>query len=329
MSHSLLFTLKKSMADENRGHAEIVQQDCPFAAFPIWIFRRNEREGGYLSAKEMIVILAMQSFASGISSGNSVYPGVERLAAMTSLNRKTVMECVKSLCEKGLIEKFQRRSGGVTKSNLYVLKFWVEPERATSAPRAEDSRSPKQEPRVAPKAEPKSEMGEPKSEIDPSRSPLTGLELYPLNNNQIKNNNQIEAPASRPVASGVCKEKVKPKSKAIQEKAEEAILQIPEEYHKYKDILVEWFIARKRRYRKDPEFTRPSLEGLENAKAYDAKCPGMLKEYLQKAAYAGWLSLGWTGHVSDLEKMYRDKQILSRNNPQTPLPLIKPKATLG
>lgn len=120
------------------------------------------------------------------------------------------------------------------------------------------------------------------------------------------------------------KEKPKSRRKTLQEKVDDAILSIPCEYQEHKELLTQWLVGRKEKHKADPEFTTRSIKAMK-----DAKEIGVLKSFLEIAAERKWLSLGFTNYPDTLESLAKERRKAFGNNPQTPLPLIKPKATLG
>ena len=112
----------------------IFKSSYPFIAFPAWIFKKQIEDPEWLSCKEIALILALQSFADGMRGDQAVYPGIERLCKMTALSKRTVIDSIKSLQEKGLVEKTTRYENGERKTNIYTLKIWNHARPAVSEP---------------------------------------------------------------------------------------------------------------------------------------------------------------------------------------------------
>ena len=103
--------------------AQITGQQ-PFTALPNWIFHKQKAEPGWLSAYELAILLALQHFANGLSSGNSVFPSYNTLCAYAGISRKTAIKSIAILQEKGLIKKEARYNENEQKTNVYHLVFW-------------------------------------------------------------------------------------------------------------------------------------------------------------------------------------------------------------
>ena len=112
----------------------IFKSSYPFVAFPAWIFKKQLEEPEWLSCKEIALLLALQSFADGMRSDLSVHPSIERLCKMTAMSKRTIIDCIKQLQEKELIEKTTRYENGERKTNIYTLKLWNHAQPVVSEP---------------------------------------------------------------------------------------------------------------------------------------------------------------------------------------------------
>jgi hypothetical protein len=161
----------------------------PFVAFPSWILKKQIDNPGWLSAKEIAILIALQSFADGMKHDSNVYPSIEKLCAMTSLCRRTVMDSIKDLQLKGLIEKTARYENGERKTNIYTLKLW-------------NHASPLQENAVSGESHlgAKSALTpDPKCKKQQTLGAGFAHELEPLNNNHINPPiSPLETPAPQP-----------------------------------------------------------------------------------------------------------------------------------
>lgn len=70
------------------------------------------------SPTEKLILLALADHAN---DDGSCWPGMERIAEKTGFTRRSVINSVKTLQEKGMLGITKRATGGFKKSNLYTL----------------------------------------------------------------------------------------------------------------------------------------------------------------------------------------------------------------
>lgn len=158
-----------------------VKNAFPFVALPTWIFKWQIENPGWLSSKEIVVLLALQSFADGIREDSTVYPSIERLCLMTSLSKRTIIETVKSLEEKQLLSKTTRYEKGERKTNIYTLKIWnydspLQNKAVSSPSQGCESLSAESAPTPDPKCKNRPTLS---AGFAPKQEPLTKNHIYP------------------------------------------------------------------------------------------------------------------------------------------------------
>ena len=96
----------------------------PFTAIPNWVLRKQAEEGGWLSCTELSVLLTLQFFADGTNINKAVYPSYKTICAYANVSKRTAIDCIASLQEKGLIDKQERFDENGQRSNIYYLNLW-------------------------------------------------------------------------------------------------------------------------------------------------------------------------------------------------------------
>ena len=281
---------------ESSKNDVLFKSSYPFVAFPSWIFTRQLQEPDWLSCKEITLILALQSFADGMQGANDVYPSVERLAKMTALSKRTVIDAIKSLQEKGLIEKATRYKDGERKTNIYTLKIW-------------NHACPLQKNAVSPVSQQASELSaesaltpDPKCKKRQTLGAEFAPKLEPLNKNQI--NPPISPHPSRPAAQDAAQIQKRSERHPEAPTSAQKPLELPAYAEPFREPLEAWLKASRKKHRnKGTSLTPHDLRGLKAA--HDLQ---VLKEFCEFAAKSTWMSLGFSGHVEFLQKLQRDSQ---------------------
>lgn len=96
----------------------------PFTALPNWITKKRAQDQNWMNCHEFCVLHVLQSFANGISGESSAYPSYKTICSHANVSKQTAIACIKSLQEKGLIEKQARKNENGQTSNVYYLKIW-------------------------------------------------------------------------------------------------------------------------------------------------------------------------------------------------------------
>jgi len=282
------------MSDTSKNEV-IFKSGYPFVAFPAWIFAKQMENPDWLSCKEITLILALQSFADGMQGDKTVYPSVERLAKMTALSKRTVIDTIKDLQEKGLIEKETRYKNGERKTNIYTLKIWNHAEPVQEAGVSGSSQGHltlSANPALTP---------DPKCRNRQSLSADPAPKLEPLNNNHIN-------PPISPLTQSRPEEPQPPASQARSQTPPGASvrrseqLQLPAYAEPVRTALEAWLAQSRKKHRSSKRQLSPSdLRGIKAAHEL-----GVLAEYAELASESTWMSLGFSGHVDLLQKLQRD-----------------------
>jgi DNA-binding Lrp family transcriptional regulator len=93
---------------------------------------------GDLSSNETLLLLALNTFIGGDDDGKC-WPGQATLAAMCKFTERTVRNTIKSLEQKGILQKEYRYNQGHRTSNLYRVRFDSIPEKDSSSKPERDS----------------------------------------------------------------------------------------------------------------------------------------------------------------------------------------------
>jgi DNA-binding MarR family transcriptional regulator len=267
----------------------------PFVAFPSWILRKQMEEPGWLSAKEMIVLLALQSFADGMKHDQSVFPSIERLASMTSISGRSIIDLVKSLQEKGLIEKTRRYNDGERKTNIYTLKIWNYDnppikQLAQEVPEGAETLSAGS----ALNPDPTCRNRDPKCRNRMSVSAGSAPKQEPLNKNQ-----ELEPPL--PPTGGESEVVGK---RTGNRSGPGPLTELPYFAEPYRKYLESWWHTRWMVHKKraGSVLTKQSLAALELANELK-----VIEEFCEHVSTKSWLSLGFAGYTDYLQKLARDK----------------------
>ena len=68
-------------------------------------------------SKFLLLVLANYADDRGVA-----WPSLATLSMDTGISRSVLIECLKKLCDLGLMEKVKRYRGNIKTSNMYVLK---------------------------------------------------------------------------------------------------------------------------------------------------------------------------------------------------------------
>lgn len=199
-----------------------------FTALPNWILKKQAETPGWLSCSEFCVLFALQSFANGCGEKDGVYPSYKTICAYANVSKRTAIACVKSLEDKGLLEKEERRDDRGCISNIYFLKIWNhEPPASLSA-----------RPRCSKITPPVKQVHPPGANAAPKQEPM--------NKNQL---NKKTPPLPPPLRAG----------------GREAI-KLPDWLEEHRAHLESWLENRKRKHRSNFGITKLTLKGLIYAK---------------------------------------------------------------
>jgi hypothetical protein len=287
----------------------------PFVAFPSWILKKQIENPDWLSSKEILVLLALQSFADGMKEHQTVFPSIERLSSMTAICKRTVIDTIKSLQEKSLIEKTTRYQNGERKTNVYTLKIWN-----YDSPFAKQSYenvhgdTESQSADSAPTPDPKCKNRDPKCKNRPFISAGDAPKQEPLNKNQEQ---EPESPLT-PLATGQAARAAKGKSKRSNEIT---LPPLPDYVEPYRNYLESWWQYRWSVHKRTATqvITKQTLGALQLAKELD-----VLEEFCEEASTKTWVSLGFAGHTDYIQKLARDKKFV----PGKPVNYFQPRTTV-
>lgn len=252
----------------------------PFTALPNWIFHKQKAEPGWLSAYELAILLALQHFANGLSSGNSVFPSYNTLCAYAGISRKTAIKSIAILQEKGLIKKEARYNENEQKTNVYHLVFW-------SMDQTQCATRPTQS--LTDTTQSLTDTGGSAGDAPPQCASCTRtrtIEQEPSNN---KN----------------------PPISPQQPKRSPAGVDLPEWLEPYREHLLQWFEKRQKKHKLLPELTSSTMRALEYAR--DA---GILKLYCEYASERNWQSLGFAGYKDTIEKLAKENGVVTKTSNQ-------------
>jgi hypothetical protein len=237
-----------------------------FTALPNWILKKQAETPGWLSCSEFCVLFALQSFASGCTDRDGVYPSYKTLCAYASVSKRTAIACVKSLETKGLIEKQERSDDRGCISNIYFLKIWNH----------EPPASLLTEPRCSEVTTPVKEIHHPGANAAPKQEPL--------NKNQLTKENPPICPPLRSRA-----------------RAKVEAVELPDWLEEHRGHLELWLENRRKKHRSNPEITKLTIKGLMYAREL-----GVLAEYCEYASEMNWMSLGFAGHRELIQKLAKE-----------------------
>lgn len=98
-----------------------------------------------LTALEKLVYCVLCAFSD--NNTRSCYPSYNTIAEKVGCSKKTAIQCVASLCEKGWMQKMEQRTKkGGHRSNLYILVLSPEKKYLYPAHEKKESSSPPEEP---------------------------------------------------------------------------------------------------------------------------------------------------------------------------------------
>lgn len=98
-----------------------------------------------LTALEKLVYCVLCAFSD--NNTRSCYPSYNTIAEKVGCSKKTAIQCVASLCEKGWMQKMEQRTKkGGHRSNLYILVLSPEKQYLYPAHEKQESSSPTEEP---------------------------------------------------------------------------------------------------------------------------------------------------------------------------------------
>lgn len=273
----------------------------PFVAFPSWILKKQIETPDWLSSKEIVVLLSLQSFADGMKEDQGVYPSIERLCAMTGICKRTIIEVMKTLQEKGLITKSSRYKDGERKTNLYTLKIWN-----YSSPFENNLENqgleggPEQGAGSALRGEPRCKNRDPKCKNRPFLGAGDAPKQEPLNKNQEEEPEGARSAIrpSLPPLSG------KNKNKKLDPKI---LPELPVYAEPYRSYLQDWWTCRYlvHKQRATQVLTKQTVAALELAKQLD-----VLQEFCEHASTKSWISLGFAGYTDYIQKLAKDKKFV-------------------
>jgi DNA-binding transcriptional MocR family regulator len=241
--------------------AQITGQQ-PFTALPNWIFHKQKAEPGWLSAYELAILLALQHFANGVSSGNCVFPSYKTLCVYAGISRNSAIKSIVLLQEKGLIRKEARHSENEQKTNVYHLVFW-DGDQNQSTTRTPQSTT---------------ETGGSPGDALPQCASCTRtrtIEQEPSNN--------INPPVS-----------------PQQPKRSPARMDLPEWLEPYSEHLLQWLQKRQKRHKLTPELTSSTMRALEYAR--DAGALKLYCEYVSERNWQSLGFAGYKDTIEKLAK---------------------------
>jgi hypothetical protein len=238
-----------------------------FTALPNWIFKKQIESPGWLSCSELSVLFALQFFANGTNSSNGVYPSYKTICMYANVSKRTAVDCIKSLEEKGLIQKETRGDENGQTSNIYFLNIWNH--------------------------EPPASLGHPDPRCSDCTPPVQIL--HPPGANS--------APEQEPMNK---KRKNPPLSPLAPRSTRKAVPELPElpDFAKgFSEQLESWWAKRCRKHKNATSaLTANSIAALQLAKEL-----GVLKEFCDEASEKDWMSLGFAGYTDYLQRLSRDK----------------------
>ncbi len=259
----------------------------PFTALPNWIFYKQKSEPGWLSAYELAILLALQHFANGFGSGNSVFPSYNTLCAYAGISRKTAIKSIAILEEKGLIKKEARYDENEQKTNVYHLVFW-------SVDQTQCATRPTQSLTDTPQS--LTDTGGSAGDAPPQCASCTRIRTI---EQEPMNNNNPPMPPQRP-------------------KQPPAGIELPEWLQPYREHLLQWLENRNKKHKLLPELTASTMRGLEYARE-----AGVLKIYCEYASERNWQSLGFAGYKDTIERLAKENGIATKSSGQGK-PLMSP-----
>ena len=224
----------------------------PFTALPNWIFHKQKAEPGWLSAYELAILLALQHFANGASSGNCVFPSYKTLCVYAGISRNSAIKSIVLLQEKGLIRKEARHSENGQKTNVYHLVFWD----------GDQTQSTTRTPQSTTEAGGSSGDGPPQCA---SCTRTRTIEQEPSNN-------------------------INPPISPQQPKRLPAGVELPDWLEPCRKHLMQWLCSRQKRYKLRPELTSSTMRALEYARdagVLEIYCEYISERNWQSLGFAG------------------------------------------
>ena len=259
----------------------------PFTALPNWIFHKQKAEPGWLSAYELAILLALQHFANGLSSGNCVFPSYKTLCAYAGISRNSAIKSIVLLQEKGLIKKEARYGENEQKTNVYHLVFWSVDQTQSAACPTQSTTCTTQSTTCTTQSTTETRGGP--GDAPPQCRSCTRtrtIEQEPSNN---KNPPISPQRPKRPPAG----------------------VELPDWLEPYREHLLQWLERRQKKYKLKPELTSFTMRALEYAR--DA---GVLKVYCEYASERNWQSLGFAGYKETIEKLAKENGIATKASNQ-------------
>lgn len=251
-----------------------------FTALPNWIIEKQKRQPGWLSCHELCVLLVLQHFAAGAGFGDDVFPGQGTIAACAGISKSSVIRSIAGLVEKNLIEKIPRYDELGQKTNLYRLMIW-------------DGLPVGDEPCLGPP--PMSDRHPPMSD----RHPPLVTQTPPPCHSDTRTRTIEQEPSNNK----------NPPISPRQPKQPPAGVDLPDWLEPYREPLTRWTANRKKKHKLEPELSTLTIRALEYANSL-----GILQEFCEYISEVSWVSLGFAGYKSTIDKIAKDNGVSEDRN---------------